>query len=132
MRKSVVWGLHSVPQVVGKAAPFGSNRRENYGVDRVSPHGQGQETTFAQMIADEFGVDIDDVVVIHGDTGRQPYGIGTLVVGDGCRWNRDGYRCRSGEREDGKVCSASDGSQPPMTLSLETTDLRRRFTGSSG
>lgn len=44
----------------------------------VSPHGQGQETTFAQMIADEFGVDIDDVVVIHGDTGRQPYGIGTF------------------------------------------------------
>ncbi len=44
----------------------------------VSPHGQGQETTFAQMIADEFGVDIDDVAVIHGDTGRQPYGIGTF------------------------------------------------------
>ncbi len=44
----------------------------------VSPHGQGQETTFAQIIADEFGVDIDDVVIIHGDTGRQPYGIGTF------------------------------------------------------
>ena len=44
----------------------------------VSPHGQGQETTFAQLIADEFGVDIDDIIVIHGDTGRQPYGIGTF------------------------------------------------------
>ncbi|MBI1925005.1 xanthine dehydrogenase family protein, partial [Candidatus Poribacteria bacterium] len=44
----------------------------------VSPHGQGQETSFAQIIADEFGVDIDDIVVIHGDTGRQPYGIGTF------------------------------------------------------
>ncbi len=44
----------------------------------VSPHGQGQETSFAQIIADELGVDIDDVVVIHGDTGRQPYGIGTF------------------------------------------------------
>ena len=44
----------------------------------ISPHGQGQETSFAQIISDEFGVDIDDIVVIHGDTGRQPYGIGTF------------------------------------------------------
>jgi carbon-monoxide dehydrogenase large subunit len=44
----------------------------------VSPHGQGQETTFAQIIADEYGVDIDDILIIHGDTGRQPQGIGTF------------------------------------------------------
>jgi aerobic carbon-monoxide dehydrogenase large subunit len=44
----------------------------------VSPHGQGQETTFAQMVADEFGIDIDDVKVLHGDTAVVPYGIGTF------------------------------------------------------
>jgi carbon-monoxide dehydrogenase large subunit len=44
----------------------------------VSPHGQGQETTFAQMVADAFGVDIDDVNVVHGDTSIVPYGIGTF------------------------------------------------------
>src|SRR6202011_4908024 len=44
----------------------------------ISPHGQGQETTFAQMVADEFGVDIDDVNVVHGDTAVVPYGIGTF------------------------------------------------------
>jgi len=44
----------------------------------VSPHGQGQETTFAQMVADAFGVDIDDVNVVHGDTAIVPYGIGTF------------------------------------------------------
>ena len=44
----------------------------------VSPHGQGQETTFAQLVADEFGVDIDDVNVVHGDTSVVPYGIGTF------------------------------------------------------
>ncbi len=44
----------------------------------VSPHGQGQETTFAQMVADAFGVDIDDVNVVHGDTAVVPYGIGTF------------------------------------------------------
>lgn len=44
----------------------------------VSPHGQGQETSFAQIVADEFGIDIDDIVIVHGDTGRQPQGIGTF------------------------------------------------------
>ena len=34
----------------------------------VSPHGQGEETTFAQITADELGVPIDNVVVLHGDT----------------------------------------------------------------
>src|SRR2546427_91522 len=42
----------------------------------VSPHGQGQETSFAQIVADEFGIEPDDVVTIHGDTGRVPSGIG--------------------------------------------------------
>ncbi|HLZ08057.1 MAG TPA: molybdopterin cofactor-binding domain-containing protein, partial [Chloroflexota bacterium] len=44
----------------------------------ISPHGQGQETTFAQIVSDEFGVPMDDVVVIHGDTARTPQGIGTM------------------------------------------------------
>ena len=34
----------------------------------ISPHGQGQETTFAQLVADSFGIDIDDINVVHGDT----------------------------------------------------------------
>jgi len=52
----------------------------------VSPHGQGTETAFAQIVADQLGVSMDDVVVVHGDTARTPAGIGTmgsrgLVVG---------------------------------------------------
>jgi len=42
-----------------------------------SPHGQGEETTFAQIVAEEVGVDIDDVAVIHGDTAVTPMGWGT-------------------------------------------------------
>ena len=42
-----------------------------------SPHGQGEETTFAQIVADEVGVDVDDVEVVHGDTDRTPMGWGT-------------------------------------------------------
>src|SRR5690349_20761286 len=44
----------------------------------VSPHGQGEETTFAQIAADELGVGIDDVLVLHGDTAVVQYGIGTF------------------------------------------------------
>lgn len=44
----------------------------------ASPHGQGQETSFAQIAADELGVDLNDVTVLHGDTGVVQYGIGTF------------------------------------------------------
>ncbi len=44
----------------------------------ASPHGQGEETTFAQIAGDELGVGIDDVLVLHGDTAIVQYGIGTF------------------------------------------------------
>jgi len=44
----------------------------------VSPHGQGEETTFAQIAADELGVNLEDVSVLHGDTAIVQYGIGTF------------------------------------------------------
>ncbi len=40
-------------------------------------HGQGHETTFAQIVADELGVPMGDVEIIHGDTDRIQYGVGT-------------------------------------------------------
>jgi aerobic carbon-monoxide dehydrogenase large subunit len=43
----------------------------------ASPHGQGEETTFAQIVAQELGVKFDDIEVIHGDTDRIPFGMGT-------------------------------------------------------
>ena len=43
----------------------------------ASPHGQGEETTFAQIVADELGVGVNDVKVIHGDTDATPMGWGT-------------------------------------------------------
>jgi carbon-monoxide dehydrogenase large subunit len=41
------------------------------------PHGQGEETTFAQVVADELGIPIDDVQVNYGDTATTPMGWGT-------------------------------------------------------
>jgi carbon-monoxide dehydrogenase large subunit len=43
----------------------------------ASPHGQGEETTFAQLVASEIGVDVNDVKVVHGDTDMTPMGWGT-------------------------------------------------------
>ena len=40
-------------------------------------HGQGHETTFAQLIADDLGIPLENVEVVHGDTGKVPFGMGT-------------------------------------------------------
>ena len=44
----------------------------------ASPHGQGNETTFAQMLADQFGVPLDHITIHHGDTNVVKQGIGTF------------------------------------------------------
>ncbi|HMG29307.1 MAG TPA: xanthine dehydrogenase family protein molybdopterin-binding subunit [Jiangellaceae bacterium] len=46
-------------------------------VTGTSPHGQGHETTFAQIAADALGVSFDDIVVVHGDTRTAPLGLDT-------------------------------------------------------
>jgi len=43
----------------------------------VHSHGQGHETSFAQIVADKFGIDPDEVEVVHGDTKEVQYGLGT-------------------------------------------------------
>ncbi len=40
-------------------------------------HGQGHETTFAQLVADQLGVPLSQVDIVHGDTGKIPFGMGT-------------------------------------------------------
>ncbi|HET8664338.1 MAG TPA: aerobic carbon-monoxide dehydrogenase large subunit [Nocardioides sp.] len=43
----------------------------------VQTQGQGHETTFAQIVAEEIGIHPDDIEVVHGDTETTPYGLGT-------------------------------------------------------
>lgn len=43
-----------------------------------SSHGQGHETSFSQIVADDLGVAFDDIEVVHGDTNRVQMGIGTF------------------------------------------------------
>jgi carbon-monoxide dehydrogenase large subunit len=40
-------------------------------------HGQGHETTFAQLVADGLGLPIESIEIVHGDTNKIPYGMGT-------------------------------------------------------
>jgi len=40
-------------------------------------HGQGHETTFAQVVAARLGIPVESVEIVHGDTGRIPFGMGT-------------------------------------------------------
>jgi aerobic carbon-monoxide dehydrogenase large subunit len=72
------------PPVVGIQAGFwesGMVRVHNTGAVTVytgtSPHGQGLETSFAQIVADQLGVDPSVVEVLHGDTGTGPEGRNT-------------------------------------------------------
>jgi len=83
--------------VLKSSGSSGSHRIENAQVkiDRdghitiftgISPHGQGNETSFAQITADELGVEPSQVRVVHGDTSLFPNGVGTsasrgLIVG---------------------------------------------------
>ncbi|HEY0756736.1 MAG TPA: xanthine dehydrogenase family protein molybdopterin-binding subunit [Ktedonobacteraceae bacterium] len=51
-----------------------------------SPHGQGEETTFAQIVAEDYGIPLEQVIILHGDTdstpeGRGTYGSRTTAVG---------------------------------------------------
>jgi carbon-monoxide dehydrogenase large subunit len=57
-----------------------------------SPHGQGEETTFAQVVADEFSIPIENILILHGDTdstpeGRGTYGSRTTAVGGSAIFN---------------------------------------------
>ncbi|MFO0448619.1 MAG: xanthine dehydrogenase family protein molybdopterin-binding subunit [Pseudomonadota bacterium] len=54
-------------------------------------HGQGHETTFAQLVSERLGVPLESVEVVHGDTGRIQFGLGTygsrsLAVGGSAIW----------------------------------------------
>ncbi len=45
----------------------------------VRSQGQGHETTFAQIVAEELGIPADDIKIVEGDTDNTPYGLGTYA-----------------------------------------------------
>jgi aerobic carbon-monoxide dehydrogenase large subunit len=97
----------------------------------ASPHGQGEETSFAQIAADELGVGVNDVTVIHGDTAIVQYGIGTfgsrgLAVGGvavymaiqklkdkASKIAAHVLQCEKASFVDGKFCADGKGKEVP-------------------
>jgi aerobic carbon-monoxide dehydrogenase large subunit len=75
-------GIASYVEPCGLGWESGSIKVERSGrvtaITGSSPHGQGHETTFAQIVADHLGVTPDQVAVIHGDTRSGPEGFGTF------------------------------------------------------
>ena len=91
----------------------------------ASPHGQGEETTFAQIVADELGVPMDDVLVIHGDTAVVQYGIGTF----GSRGTAVGGSALYYALQDLKAKMKKFGA---MLLESEDVNVRRRRVHARG
>jgi aerobic carbon-monoxide dehydrogenase large subunit len=78
-----------------------------------SAHGQGHETTFAQIVADHLGVTPEDVAVIHGDTRSGPEGFGTfgsrsVALGGGALARVAGDVREKGRRIAAKLLEAAD------------------------
>ncbi len=75
-------GLASYVEPCALGWESGSVRVERSGrvtaITGSSAHGQGHETTFAQVVADHLGVTPEEVVVVHGDTRSGPEGFGTF------------------------------------------------------
>jgi CO/xanthine dehydrogenase Mo-binding subunit len=61
------------PTARGADPPDRQGRRPAVGADP----GQGHETTFAQIVAEEIGIPPEDIDVVHGDTDNTPFGLGT-------------------------------------------------------
>jgi len=72
------WQVRSapVPASMNRQRPRASNR-QRYGVHGTHSHGQGHETTLAQLVTDQLGVPFANVDVVHGDTAKIPFGMGT-------------------------------------------------------
>jgi carbon-monoxide dehydrogenase large subunit len=98
-RKLLGIGVSSYIEICGfgpkGSAPFGLYESARMRVEQsgtvmvytgASPHGQGEETTFAQIVAEDYGIPLEQVMVVHGDTdstpeGRGTYGSRTTAVG---------------------------------------------------
>jgi aerobic carbon-monoxide dehydrogenase large subunit len=88
----------------------GSVRVERTGavtlVTGSSAHGQGHETTWAQIVADALGVRPEDVVVRHGDTGSAPQGFGTFGSRSTALGGSAAFRAAEEVREKGRRIAA--------------------------
>ena len=77
-------------------------------------HGQGHETTFAQVVADRLGLDYEQVEIVHGDTQEVPFGMGTygsrsIAVGGSAISNALDRIVEKGKKIAAHLMEASEG-----------------------
>jgi carbon-monoxide dehydrogenase large subunit len=90
----------------------------------TSPHGQGHDTSFAMLVADELGIPMDRVVVVHGDTDLVPSGVGTFgsrslqLGGSALR------EAAVGLCQQGRLVAARALGQPEQDVELDRTSGR--------
>ena len=94
-------------------------------------HGQGHETTFAQLVASRFGIPVDDVEVVHGDTGKLDFGLGTygsrsLAVGGSAL-----ARAADKVVEKGRLIAAHLLDADPGNIDFDDGDYRVRDSNQS-
>jgi carbon-monoxide dehydrogenase large subunit len=95
----------------------------------VTPHGQGHVTTFSQIVAEQLGVEVEDVEVLHGDTqvvplGMDTYGSRSLAVG-GVAVHRAGEKIIAKARKLAAhqlECAEEDLEWTPGTFTVRGTD----------
>ena len=84
----------------------------------TSPHGQGHETSFAQIAADRLGIDPDEVDVIHGDTAPGPVRLGHLRRRARWRWAARRSRARRKGAGEGEADRAALLEAAPEDIEL--------------
>ncbi len=118
-RSATRWEAGTAPPI--RFQPLGSVQV----VTGTSPHGQGHETSWAQIAADALGVDVDDVEVLHGDTavsqlGMDTYGSRSLAVGGIALCARE----RESRRRRRERSSRTSSKSPARTSSSPTAASR--------
>jgi carbon-monoxide dehydrogenase large subunit len=69
-------------------------------------HGQGHETTFAQLVADDLGIPMEQVEVVHGDTDKIPFGMGTYGSRSACVGGSAIVKCLDKIKDKGRKIAA--------------------------
>src|SRR3989441_1114161 len=69
-------------------------------------HGQGHETTFAQLVADELGIPMEQIEIVHGDTAQIPFGMGTYGSRSACVGGSAIVKCLDKIKEKGRKIAA--------------------------
>ncbi len=69
-------------------------------------HGQGHETTFAQLVADDLGIPMEHVEIVHGDTALIPFGMGTYGSRSACVGGSAIVKCLEKIKDKGRKIAA--------------------------